>query len=128
MSRKLLIEWLRGEIEERGWTIRELGRRSGINPGTLSYVLNYERGAGPGFCQKIAATFGEPPEKIFRLAGLLPSVPELQADWEELMFYYNRLTDDERRLIGVQIKALAQERTVREGEETTDANPDPASV
>lgn len=72
--------WILDEVNKRGWTPAELAKRAGINTGTLSRVLNGTRNPGPDLCLAVAKALGEPPEKIFRLAGLLPILPAGEED------------------------------------------------
>lgn len=67
--------WVLNEVDQRGWTPAELARRAGLNTGTLSNILNGNRRPGPEVCRAIAKALGEPEEKVFRLAGLLSSLP-----------------------------------------------------
>ena len=41
----------------------------------ITNVLSGSRSVTFDFCASLAQTLGEPPEKIFRLAGLLPPLP-----------------------------------------------------
>ena len=67
-----LPEWLNEEIQDRGWSIRELARRAGITHAAISHVLNGSRQPGSGFCTAIARALQLPAEEVFRRAGLLP--------------------------------------------------------
>jgi transcriptional regulator with XRE-family HTH domain len=70
-----LTTWLSKEMEQRGWSHRELARRAGVSQTAVSGTLSGERKAGCDFCIKIAYALGESPEKVLRLAGILPSPP-----------------------------------------------------
>ncbi len=64
--------WLLKKIELSGLHYRELARRAGVSHTLISRVLSGNMKASPEFCIKIAAALGEPPEKLLRLAGLIP--------------------------------------------------------
>ena len=68
-------EWLYQELEKRGWQPIDLSRKSGVNSGNLSRILNGYRKAGPEYCLKIARALALPPELVFRKAGWLPDEP-----------------------------------------------------
>lgn len=70
-------DWLASELEKRGWSAAELAKRAGISQSTLSRILDDEdpRPVGAEVAQKIAIGLNEAPEKIFVLAGLLPTPP-----------------------------------------------------
>lgn len=72
---KDIVTWLNDELNRRGWSNSELHRRSGMANSTISMVLGGQKKPGWDFCAAIARALGEPPEKIFRLAGLLPPLP-----------------------------------------------------
>jgi transcriptional regulator with XRE-family HTH domain len=63
--------WLAQELDRRGWSHAEMGRRSGVAQTTISNVISGNRAPGPDLCRAIARALGESEEKIFRLAGLL---------------------------------------------------------
>lgn len=67
--------WLLNELEKRNWQPADLAKKARISRGSLSNILNNYRKPGPDLCLAIAQALGEPPEKVFRLAGLLPPLP-----------------------------------------------------
>ncbi|MCL4299477.1 MAG: helix-turn-helix domain-containing protein [Anaerolineae bacterium] len=75
-----LKAWLSQELERRKWSHTELARQAGLSQAMVSRILSGERNASINFCHKIAAVLGEPPEKILRLAGILPSSPTPEED------------------------------------------------
>lgn len=72
---KDFVTWLNNELNKRGWSNSELHRRSGMATSTISMVLGGQKKPGWEFCLAIATALNEPPEKIFRIAGLLPALP-----------------------------------------------------
>jgi transcriptional regulator with XRE-family HTH domain len=113
-----LVKWINEELERRGWTQRELARRADISPGQLSMVINQSRGGGPEFCKNIARAFGEPPEKVFRLAGLLPPFKnELEEGAAEFLYHWDRLTEAQQHEIAHMVKSLDEYNQEREREE-----------
>lgn len=69
-------EWLRAELEKRGWDQSEFARRMESHPGTVGNVLNGNRQAGPDFCIGVARALGLPREEVFRARGWLLREPE----------------------------------------------------
>ena len=63
--------WLADQIGKRGWTHNELARRAGVSQPAVSGIVAGRRPSAD-FCIKVAQALGEPPEKILRLAGILP--------------------------------------------------------
>ena len=90
-------KWLSREIDQRGWTQSELARRCRVSHVTISRVVTGERNPGQDLCKKIAKALEVPPEVIFRKAGLLPSIEELDdKSASELLTIFKNL-DRERR-------------------------------
>lgn len=109
-----LINWIEHEINTRGWSIRELARRSELAPTTISDVLGNRTRAGLQFCNGIARAFRVPPERVFREAGLLPPVIIGQDDQEkkkQLDDYWKYLTTEDRDTLATMAKALYERRT-----------------
>jgi transcriptional regulator with XRE-family HTH domain len=97
MSDKLST-WIVREIEQRGWSHRELARRAGVSQTAVSGTLSGDRKAGADFCIKVAQALGESPEKVLRLAGILPaSTSEDDPTFTELTDLARTLTPKQRR-------------------------------
>lgn len=73
-------DWLLEEMEKRGWTQAELARRAEIADATLSRIISGTRQAGPEAALSIARALGESPITVYRLAGLLPAIPQERLD------------------------------------------------
>jgi transcriptional regulator with XRE-family HTH domain len=93
-----LTKWVKDELQKRHWSIRELARQAGLSHSTISQTLNERITVSNNFCLSIAQAFGEPPEKVFRLAGILPpSASEDDSTFTELVEMARTLTPQERR-------------------------------
>lgn len=93
--REKLNKWIIEQLEEREWSQRELGRQSGLTGATVSNVLAGHTQPTWDFCAAIARAFGQPPEKVFRLAGLLttPDESNLTDDEKEWLRLYQSLPE-----------------------------------
>jgi transcriptional regulator with XRE-family HTH domain len=92
------IPWLLKELENRSWRSADLARRAGLATGSLSNILSGNRKAGPDSCKAIAQVLGTPPEKLFRLAGLLPPLPAAEDELlHEMIESFKRLAPEKRR-------------------------------
>jgi transcriptional regulator with XRE-family HTH domain len=67
-----LRAWISQEVDRRGWSYRELARRSGVSHTLVSRMLSGDMPPSADFCIKVAQALEEPPEKLLRLAGILP--------------------------------------------------------
>lgn len=86
--------WLSEELTRRGWSHNELGRRAGISQTAVSNVLSGNRNPGADFCVKIAQALDESPEKVLRLAGILPALPASENDTQEAIDIVKSLPPD----------------------------------
>ena len=75
------ISWLLGQLNQRGWSQRDLARAARqagykLASGQLSYILSGTRQAGPEACIAIAAGLGVSREEVFRARGWLLEEPQ----------------------------------------------------
>jgi len=91
-----LILWLNTQLEARGWTHRELARRAKTSHTAVSSVLAGQRRAGWDFCVAIAKALGERPERVFRMARLLPALPQIEEETEETITLLSNLPPEMR--------------------------------
>lgn len=109
---KEFVDWLTSELNKRGWSNSELRRRTdnAVANSTISMVLSGQSNPGWDFCAAVAEAFGEPPEKIFRLAGLLPPLPasEDTPTLREIIELSKRMTPEQREQAADYIRYLYQ--------------------
>ena len=121
VQRMKFAEWLQTELNKRQWTQAELARRANTTDATLSRIISGTRQAGPDAALAIARALKEPPERVFRLAGLLPPGPssEQMQEIRELAELLGSLPDGPiREQAMVAILAIARDAMARarEGE------------
>jgi transcriptional regulator with XRE-family HTH domain len=87
-------DWLREQLKERGWNQAELSRRSGISQPHITKALNGERNFGEQSIKAIAEALQFPPEKVFRIAGILPPISKERSQLGELTYLINLLDDN----------------------------------
>jgi len=94
-----LSSLISSELEERGWSMRELGRRAGVSHAQISNVVSGNAKPGADFCLAMARAFRLPPEKALRLGGFLPPLPgsEDDAALKELLEVTKQLSPEERQ-------------------------------
>lgn len=96
-----MFDWLVKEMEDRGWSQRELARLSGVNYTTVSKVMSGQAKVTFNFCAAISKPLDKQPIEVFRIAGLLPpssgKVDELSEDEAELIKLYRQLSPGEVR-------------------------------
>lgn len=90
------IDWLNMQVELRDWSYRKLSKRAGISAATVSDVINLKTRPTWDFCAAIARAFGEPPEKVFRIAGLLPAQPPAVEEEKEAIAILRSLSPELR--------------------------------
>lgn len=93
--------WLQEQLNLRNWNASDLAKRAGVGPSTITRILTGERGAGQDVCTKIAQVLGEDPDKVFRLAGILPEKGSDKgngrSDFEEELLYWTRQLPESRQ-------------------------------
>ncbi|MHB9131512.1 MAG: helix-turn-helix domain-containing protein [Armatimonadota bacterium] len=102
-------DWLRRELEERGWDQAELARRSQTSTALISRMLSGERRPGAVVARRLARALHLSPEEVFRKAGMLPRPASQPPGLDDLINLYAELTPDDReRLIAVARAFLAK--------------------
>ncbi|RME79663.1 MAG: XRE family transcriptional regulator [Chloroflexi bacterium] len=106
--------WLAQELQQRGWSHAELARRSGISRPFISQVLSGDAKPSVNFCRKVAAALDESPDKLLRLAGILPpagpATPEDDATLQELVELARNLPPEQRKEALRYIRYLYQDK------------------
>lgn len=96
-------DWLENELTRRGWTAAELAKRAELSPSTLSRILDDDKDDYPVTAEaakRIAMGLGEPLEKVFVLAGLMPEYPgENDPITHEITHLVKLLPDHERKAV-----------------------------
>jgi transcriptional regulator with XRE-family HTH domain len=77
-----------------------------VSQGAIAHIIAGRRNAGPEMCEGIARAFKLPPEKVFRLAGLLPPARDENPSDEELQHLFDQLsvTEQEDILSWIRLK------------------------
>lgn len=107
-------EWLQEQLNLRNWTASKLAAQAGVGPSTITRILTGERGAGKDVCAKIAQVLGEDPDKVFRLAGLLPEKGTDGAGrskfQEELLYWIGQLPESRQEAVLDIVKGMVATR------------------
>ena len=102
-------DWLRKELDERGWDQAELARRSQTSTALISRMLSGERRPGAVVARRLARALHTSPEEVFRQAGMLPRPHPQLPGLDDLIHLYAELPPDDReRLIAVAQAFLAK--------------------
>jgi len=106
MGREKLIDWLNQELGQRGWTLGELSRRSGVSVPTLSMFLSGQRKPKVEFYISIADALHIRREDVLRKAGILSPKPLTVADAAEAADIISRLDETSRRNVMTMLRSL----------------------
>jgi transcriptional regulator with XRE-family HTH domain len=101
-----LIEFLEAELVRRNWRPADLARAAGVPDATISHILNGSRRAGPEVCNALARALDEPPERVFRLAGLLPPLPPEVEEEQEAVRLLRELSPELRAVAIRMLRSL----------------------
>lgn len=87
-------DWLRDELERRGWSQSDLARKAGVHRQVINSYINHRRGKpDEDILRRVARAFGYSPETVFRAAGLLPPKPESSELTEKIVHLVNQMDD-----------------------------------
>lgn len=86
-----LSVYLNEELNKGGWSQRELARRAGLSPTSISEVMAGKRGPGKRCCQAVAKALHAPPERILQGDGIIEPPPDSKR--------FHELTTVAKRLI-----------------------------
>ena len=107
-----LVEWLNDEVQARGWNYAELCRRAGVADSSLSLVMSERRRPTCDFCVKIAGALGMRPERLLRIAGLLPPLAPPVQEEDEVIETMRRLGATDRDALIRMLRGLSGGGTV----------------
>jgi transcriptional regulator with XRE-family HTH domain len=103
-------DWLIKEMSKRGWSQSDLARSSELNRAVINKLLNGQTLPRPSTLESIARAFKVPVEQVFRVAGLLPDIPENESYLEEVIHHIRQIQDPQRKAtLLLLIKALYSE-------------------
>lgn len=90
------VEFVEKILKQKDMSRADLARKSGLDTGTLSNILNYERGIGPKKVLAIAIGLEIEPEDAFRKMGWLPGKVEKDPREKRLTYLFNRLASSDK--------------------------------
>jgi transcriptional regulator with XRE-family HTH domain len=103
-------DWLIKEMNKRGWSQSDLARSSDLNRAVINKLLNGQTLPRPTTLEAIARAFKVPVEQVFRMAGILPEIPENESYLEEAIHHIRQIQDPQRKAtLLLLIKALFSE-------------------
>lgn len=109
------ISWINEELNYRGWSQNELGRRMGLTGSAVSKTMLGQNNVTYDFCVALAKAFGMDKEDVLVRAGLLnPRTKTIEGD--EIQRIYNELPAEERK--GILDFAKWKLQQFRRGERT----------
>jgi len=92
-----LSEWLRGEMDRRNLSIRELADKADLPHSSVGRAAQPNSNIGPKVLTKLAAALRVSPINLFEMAGLLPASPPESTDTRHLTHIYMVLKEPERK-------------------------------
>jgi len=109
--------WLQEELNKRDMSQADLSRASGLTTAGIAYLINGRRNAGEDAVNKIARALKLPPETVFRAAGLLPPVSEIDEMKAQLIELTANMSREEQREVLEYLRMKRRLREEREQEE-----------
>lgn len=97
MDKMSFAEWLQNELTERDMSQSELARLAGINRQVISTYINQKRiKPDENILRAIARAFRVPNETVFRAAGMLDPVSEVDEEVAKLLNDFRQLPERDR--------------------------------
>ena len=109
-----LSAWITEKLEQRGWSVREFGRRIGVSPSHASRVANGQVTPSFKLCNEIARAFEVRPQEVLALAGLIPPEPAEVAGEKKMLRLFRELPEGDRQDILQYAKFRQQSGSSRE--------------
>ncbi len=111
-------DWLENELASRDMRPYDLAKKSGVDHGVISRVLNRERKPSAETLIAIAQALRIPHDEVLRIAGILPPEPGTDPVVEEGRELLRQMNEDTRRralrLLRSELDAQEEEETHRE--------------
>ena len=85
------------EIGKRNWTRNQLAQKAGLSSSYFTMLSKGSRQIGADACSKIAEALKLPKETVFRAAGLLPQVSEVEELREQILAATANMSREEQR-------------------------------
>ena len=108
-----LASWLDNELEERGWSIREMARRAGVSHTAIASALNRKGRPSAELCVAIADVLGVSAIEVVQRAGILPPDPPETTAWRRLNAMWARLSDEDQERVLEIVETWVQKRGQR---------------
>jgi transcriptional regulator with XRE-family HTH domain len=103
-----LTTYLKGELEHRGWTQRELGRRASLSKTAISQILGQTAQPTADTVVKLAHALDADPVRLLRLAGILPDVGPAAEEAEHVAYLLDQMPQPDRDYAIRLLMGLAQ--------------------
>src|SRR6187431_725196 len=84
-------DWLLHEMDKRGWSRSDLARSADLNRAVIHKLLSGQSTPRPATLAALARAFKIPIERLYRVSGLLPEIPESESLIEEFNFHLRQL-------------------------------------
>ena len=84
------------QLNDRGWAIRELGRRSGIDISYINQIVLGHRNPGSKACRGIAHALDFPEVIVFQQFGYITQDPLIDPSTEQFISILSQLSDDDQ--------------------------------
>jgi transcriptional regulator with XRE-family HTH domain len=109
-------DWLLKEMDKRGWSQSDLARSADLNRAVINKLLSGQSTPRPSTLAALARAFKIPIERLYRISGLLPEIPESESLLEEVNYHFRQIQSPQRRATALNlIKALISEEQQEQG-------------
>ena len=117
-------KWLQRQLNERNLTANQLAKKAGISH---SVFVRVREGKLPKAktCFKIADALDVDPAEVLRAASLISQISEKEEDFNRIVFMFNRLSPEKKRLAINIIRSFSKKglTTNEQGQEHEEGDP-----
>jgi transcriptional regulator with XRE-family HTH domain len=109
------IKFVKTRMVELRMNQAELARKTGLSPCGISLILTKGNPPSTNTLIRFAVALNVSPEKLFRLADVLPMEPTINDNnnetWKEMQYYFAKLTPDRQDIAIGLVRSLSAEKT-----------------
>lgn len=98
------------ELSKKGMTQSDLARKSGLDTGWISNLISGVKQLGLISLVKLSIGLNVPTDTILRASGHLPAVSSLKEDRDQLLFLFEGMDPQQRKILLSQAKWIIEEK------------------
>jgi len=115
MDNSSFMKWVDEQADKRGWTRSKLASKAGLSASAIYLISSGDRGIGLEVCKGLSKALELPLDVVYRVAGHLPKIAEIEEDVQMGAHYLSMMTPEERAMVLGMIESVATKRIGERG-------------